>query len=84
MIFLIWVFHVVVSLQGPSDVTGVVAVGTAKWLHRQKQTEVNANEIYVGQDCIWTIMTDNSKCELQLSNFINEYPEQCAVSLNHA
>lgn len=32
MIFLIWVFYVVVSLQRTSNVTGIVAVGTAKWL----------------------------------------------------
>lgn len=33
VIFLIWVFQVVVPLQGTSDVTGVVAVSAAEWLH---------------------------------------------------
>lgn len=38
LIFLIGVFHVVVSLQSSSNVTGIVAVSTTKWLQSQIQT----------------------------------------------
>lgn len=37
LVVLMWVLHVVVSLQSASNVAGVVAVSTAKWLQRQTQ-----------------------------------------------
>lgn len=44
VIFLIRVLHVVVALQRPSNITRIVAVGTAKRLQKKPQQD-NVNEI---------------------------------------
>lgn len=50
VIFLIRVFEVVVPLQGTSDVTGVVAVSAAEWLH----FKINANQKLMQIKYLWS------------------------------